>query len=185
MPRPLKVFTIEGCYSHAPHAALKALGAPSHITQATMYVAARTKKDALQYLNNATRGNFKSHEMHEASGNSLDAIRAGGYFFDDNDEGRVAIMWGRGSGGKVVVPSADGWTVVGEVTHQDPENERNFLRKPIFVHAKPAPKPIRLVIELDADTDTGVAAKLIEGVRCRISFGRITAYDVVGKVVES
>lgn len=152
MARELKIYTVEGRYSHAPQDALNALQAPSHIRQATMYVIARTKKDAVQYLNDATRSNFKLREMHLAMGNNLDAILTGSSYLSEEKE--VAITWGRGSQ-NVVIQGPGGWKLVGETIRIIP-GERRTLLKPVFRAIDPTPAPVRITIELDANTDPAV-----------------------------
>lgn len=188
MARPLKVFAVHGHASYVPHHIINdVIGAPSHIRQGNIYVVARTKKDASQFLGEKLGSRYKVSEIDEARGIHFEAFMNATAFLDVNSpvfEGAVAVSWGNG-GERFAVETVNGWTLVGETTHQDPENPRRYLQKPIFVPVKVAPKPVRVTIELDADMDPELVAKLLAGGRCTIAFGRITAREVVGKVVES
>lgn len=182
MARPLKIFTIEGCYSHLPAELLGLLGAPKHITQGDIYVLAITKKDAAERLSKAAGGTVRPGHIHETAGNDIMAVVDGTSFL--RDEGDIVAMWGRGSK-NVAVSRGSQWFLVGETTHKDPANPRNWLNKPIFVPVEPKPEPVRLVIELDADMDRELIEKLlVPGARCAVAFGRIDRHEVVGKVIE-
>jgi hypothetical protein len=179
MARPLKIFTIESHLSLAPHDALKALGGPSHIIQASMYVIARTKKDAAQFLINAGHTGCRADHVHETWSNYAVALREATSFLQA--EGAVAIM--SDSNRRVVVPGLHGWEVVGEFTFRDPENSHRMLPKPRFIIDKQRQvRPVRLVIELDADTDPAV----IESFRVGLSVFVNSSIDdrAVGTVVE-
>jgi hypothetical protein len=185
MPRPLKIFTVEGRVAHLPsHVINDVLGAPRHINQGHVYVVARTKKDATHYLSTALKTHWKVSEIHEASGNHLEAFINGARFLGtdhDSYESKVAVSWGRG-GERFAVPIEDTWTLVGETTHRDPANPRNLLKRPFFVPATPAPKPVRLVIELDADTDPAVIERFRAGLSVLVNTQDVRA---LGMVVES
>lgn len=191
MARPLKVFTVEGHLSHLPARIINdTLGAPKHVSQGRIYVVARTKKDASQHLSDKIGSPFKVSELHEASGNHLDAFRAATAFLEttsDIYDGAVAVSHGTGSE-KFAVPSAStdtGWIVVGETTHKDPANPRNFLRKPIFVPADAPTKPVRITIELDADADPDIVAELIKARKVFLEPSVDSGRFVLGMVVKS
>jgi hypothetical protein len=190
MARPLKIFKIESHVAHIhPRIINDVLGAPRHVQQGNVYVVARTKAEATRFLVDAQLGSWRTSNIHEASGNHLVAfLDATAYLGTTSDvyEGKVAISWGIG-GERFAVPIGldDDWTVVGETTYKDPANPRKHLDKPVFVPAAPPAKPVRLVIELDADMDPELIERLIATKRCTIAFGRISTHEVVGKVVES
>lgn len=182
MARPLKVFTVHSHASYVPHHIINdVIGAPSHVRQGNIFVVARTKKDASTFLGEKLGGRYKVSEIDEARGIHFEAFAAATSYLSteaDAYEGRIAVSWGRGNETYAVETFIHGWKVVGETTHQDPENERNFLKKPIFVPAKPEPKPVRLVIELDAHTDP----RVIEVLRAASSVFVKDASSPVGKV---
>lgn len=163
MPRPLKVFTVHSHASYVPpHIINDVIGAPSHIRQGNIYVVARTKKDASAFLDKKLGGRYAVSVIDEARGNHFDAFMDGTAYLDTDSpvfEGAVVVSWGRGSQ-TYAAESINGWVVVGETTHIDPENERNLLKKPVFVAAAPVAKPVRITIELDADTDPAIVAEI-------------------------
>lgn len=183
MPRALKIYTVQSHASFAPYAALRTVGAPSHVQQANMYVAAHNKADAARFLNEAGAQMISPRHIFEARGYCFEVLR------DNTDvlgaENGIAVMWSRSSsGGKVAVKRDGNWAVIGEATYIDPSNTRRVLDHPIFLSAEDiSAKPVRITIELDADMDPELVARLIAGTRCTIGFGRITAHEVVGRVV--
>lgn len=181
MARELKSFTIEGCYSHLPREILDVLGAPSHVNQGDIYVLARTKKDAAERLSRLLNGPVQPRWIHEGRGNSVEAIASATSFYQD--EGDIVALRSS-SPSKVAVPRGGQWFLVGETTYQVP-GERKFLPKPIFVPVEKPAEPVRITIELDADMDPDLVARLIAGTRCTVGFGRIDHHEVVGKVVQS
>lgn len=189
MARPLKVFTVHGHASHIPPGIINdVLGAPSHIQQGGIFVVARTKKDAAQFLGDKLGGRYKTSEIDEATGNHITAFLDATRFLcttSDVYEGKIAVSWGQGSQGYAVETFINGWEVVGETTHKDPANPHLFLQKPIFVPANAPAKPVRITIELDADSDASIVAELIKAGKVFLEPSVDSGRFVLGKVVES
>ena len=189
MPRPLKIFTVDSYVSHiSPKIINDVLGAPWHISQGHVYVVARTKKDAARFLSDAGLGNWKTGVIHETNGNHLVAFTSATGFLGTNAdtyEGNVAVACDVLGGDRFAVPGPGGWEVVGETTFKDPENPRRRLNRPWFVPVDRTPhKPIRLVIELDADTPAEAVQALLAHTMLRVSDVTNTTY-AFGKVIES
>jgi len=191
MARPLKIFTVHGHVSHLPSTIINdVLGAPRHVSQGRIYVVAHTKKAASARLAEVLGGRpHPTNVIDEASDTGLVAfIEATAFLGTDSDlhDGTVAASYGNGDKRFAVLLSG-GWTLVGHTTYKNPENERDFLSKPVFVpiaqEEKPKAEPRRVTIEFDADMDPELIERLIGIGRCTITFGRITAHEVVGKVV--
>lgn len=190
MPRPLKIFTVEGHAAHVPSRIINdVIGAPSHVRQGNVYVVARTKKDATHFLSTKLKMHWKVSEIREASGNHLDAFTNATRFLStisDAYEGSVAVSWGNG-GERFAVPVMGIWTLVGETTFKDPARHpesRKLLPKPIFVPAKPAPKPVRVTIELDTDSDPQIIADLIKAEKIFLEPSADSGRFVFGRVVQ-
>lgn len=85
----LKIYTVETRDSIVPASAIAALGDRSHTLQAYVFVAARTKKVAIERLS-ATRVNAfpNQHNVRIAYGNDLDALLRAGWL---GDEGQILV----------------------------------------------------------------------------------------------
>ncbi len=182
MPRPLKTFIVEGNVSHAPQGALKALGVPSHIQQASLLVVARTKKDAAQFLVDAGDTGRRPEHLRETSWNYVTALQAATGFL--THESNVVALRSMGQG-PIAVAFGGQWSAVGEFTHRHPDTGK-YSVMPIFVPSSQSEpvKPVRITIELDADTDPVVIEDLRASAALHI-MASLSGATALGKVVKS
>lgn len=100
----LKVYRVQSHLSVVEIAALNAIGEDSHRRQATVYVVARSMRDAAERLE-VTHVNpgVKAGHMERAMGTQLDALLAAGYLHEEHQivvygsPGTLAVVW-RGVG---------------------------------------------------------------------------------------
>lgn len=100
----LKVYRVQSHLSMVEGAALEAIGEDSHRRQATVFIVARSMRDAAEHLE-ATHVNpgAKTGHMERAMGNQLDAVLAAGYLHEEHQivvfcgHGTKAVLW-RGMG---------------------------------------------------------------------------------------
>lgn len=180
MPRELKSFTIQTSSSFPKQTVMRALGAERQ-SQADLYVLARTKKDAIARLSEHMGTRAAPASVYEGRGDVVEAIAEATSFYEG--EGDMIATVGIAGNRNVAVLRGGQWHAVGETTHRDPGKPGKFLQKPIFVPVEQPPaQPVRITIELDADTPADVVRMLLERTVLRVTDGTGVLY-AFGKAI--